>query len=593
MSKKLIRLMCLAVMLLCVTVIIYRVNDSKQNSDIENSNITDSGISDEKDEASIQCENDFLPVQLVIGNGSTSQDIRLFVSKGICYAFLPAYADMAGLLCSYDDEVSSVSLDGQVLLRGQLIETVEPGQTHELVITDRMNNAVKYPFIFLQSEELPAVFIDTVSGSLDYVNAVKGNEEQGKLTSITADGTLDSRSVISKIKGRGNTSWSSNGERNQYNIRLTEAAGVLGMKSARNWVLQSNKFDDSMMKNKLSYDLAREIGIPYAVDSKFADLYCNGEYMGAYLICEKVEVAENRIDPANQYLVERDDRELLPEESVETVYGAFAIHSPENLTEDKYEYIADYLRRTAESIAYMIDSDDYLNYIEPESFAKLYAMNEISNDPDANRLSSFFYKKDKGDSKLMAGPVWDFDWAYGYDARTGDIRVSGYEEGWFENLYRSQIFQDSLCSVFEEVLDVYPQFGQDYFDDMKAYLLPSYGMTMIRWQKADSLEAADVRLVASMDELQAYFADRTEYLLEVFCGEQEYHKVNFVYPDGRAFNHTYVKDGTTIPEESVNHIYDVYGCVPCRLEDDTEIDWKTYVISGDVDIECRMPEQEE
>lgn len=573
MRKKPIRLMCLAVMLLCVTVIIYRVNDDKKN------------------EASIQCENDFLPVWLVIGNGSTSQNIRLFVSGGGSYAFLPAYADMAGLLCSYGNEVSSVSLDGHVLLRGQLIETVEPGQTHELVITDQMNNTVEYPFVFLQSEELPAVFIETVSGSLDYVNAVKGNEEQGKLICIAADGTLDSQGVVSKIKGRGNTSWSSNGARNQYNVRLKEAAGVLGMKSARNWVFQSNTFDNSMMKNKLSYDLAREIEIPYAVDSKFADFYCNGEYMGAYLICEKVEVAENRIDPANQYLVERDDRELLPEESVETVYGAFAVHSPENMTEGEHEYIADYLRRTAESIAYMIDSDDYLNYIETESFAQLYAMNEISNDPDANRLSSFFYKKDEGDSKLMAGPVWDFDWAYGYDARSREIRVSGFEEGWFEDLYKSQAFQDSLRDVFEEIMDVSPQFGQDYFDDMKAYLLSSYGMTMIRWQEADSIEAANATLDRSIDELQEYFADRTEYLIEVFCGEREYHKVNFVYPDGRAFNHTYVEDGTTIPEGSVNHIFDVYGCVPCRLGDDTEIDWKTYVISEDTDIECRSPEQ--
>lgn len=325
MRKKPIRLMCLAVMLLCVTVVIYRVNDNNKNPDI-----ADSGVSDEKNEVSIQCENDFLPVQLVIGNGSTSQNIRQF----------------------------------------SLIRCPVP---------------------------------------LDYVNAVKGNEERGNLICITADVVMDSQSVISKIKGRGNTSWSSNEERNQYNIRLKEAEGVLGMKSAQNWVLQSNKFDNSMMKNKLFYDWAKEIGVPYAIDSRFADLYCNGEYMGAYLICEKVEIADNRIDPHNKYLVERDDRELLPEESVETVYGSFAVHSPENMTEGEHEYIADYMRRTAESIAYMIDSDDYINYIDLQSFAKLYAMNEISNDPDANRLSSCFYKEDESDGKLIADPVWDFD----------------------------------------------------------------------------------------------------------------------------------------------------------------------------------------
>lgn len=593
MRKKPIRLMCLAVMLLCVTVVIYRVNDNNKNSDIETPDIADSGVSDEKNEASIQCENDFLPVQLVIGNGSTSQNIRLFVSGGICYAFLPTYADMSELLCGYDEEFLSVALDGQLLARGQRLKAVETGQTYELVLTDRAGNTVEYPFVFMQSEHLPAVFIDTVSGSLDYVNAVKGNEERGNLICITADGVVDSQSVISKIKGRGNTSWSSNGERNQYNIRLKEAAGVLGMKSARNWVLQSNKFDNSMMKNKLSYDLAKEIGVPYAIDSRFADLYCNGEYMGAYLICEKVEIADNRIDPHNKYLVERDDRELLPEESVETVYGPFAVHSPENMTEGEHEYIADYMRRTAESIAYMIDSDDYVNYIDSQSFAKLYAMNEISNDPDANRLSSFFYKEDESDSKLIAGPVWDFDWAYGYDARSREIRVSGFEEGWFEDLYKSRAFRDELRNVFEEIKAVYPRFNGEYFDNAKTQLMASYGMTMIRWQEAESVEATSALLNTSVDNLQNNFSSRTEYLLEVFCGEQEYHKVNFVYPGGKEFNHTYVEDGTTISEECVNHIYEVYGCVPCRLEDDTEIDWSTYVISEDIAIECRAPEPEE
>lgn len=593
MRKKSIRLMCLAVMLLCVTVVIYRVNDNKKNSDIETPDIADSGVSDEKDEASIRCENDFLPVQLVIGNGSTSQNIRLFVSGGICYAFLPAYTDLSELLCSYEEAVSSVALDGQLLARGQRLKAVETGKTYELVLTDRADNTVEYPFVFMQSENLPAVFIDTVSGSLDYVNAVKGNEERGNLTCITADGAVDSQSVISKIKGRGNTSWSSSGKRNQYNVRLKDAAGLLGMKSAKNWVLQSNTFDGSMMKNKLSYDLAGEIGVPYAIDSRFADLYCNGEYMGAYLICEKVEIADNRIDPHNKYLVERDDRELLPEESVETVYGPFAVHSPENMTEGEHEYIADYMRRSAESIAYMIDSDDYVNYIDSQSFAKLYAMNEISNDPDANRLSSFFYKEDESDSKLTAGPVWDFDWAYGYDARSREIRVSGFEEGWFEDLYKSRAFRDELRNVFEEIKAVYPRFNGEYFDNAKTQLMASYGMTMIRWQEAESVETASARLNTSVDDLEKYFRDRTEYLLEVFCGKQEYHKVNLVYPGGKAFNHTYVENGTAIPEETVNHIYEVYGCVPCRLEDDTEIDWSTYVISEDIDIECRAPEQEE
>lgn len=596
--------MCLAVMLLCVTAAIYRVGYNKEDIDREDSGGTDS----ETDfELSVQGVNDFLPVRLQVGNGSSAQNIKLFRTKEICYAFLPAYAEWSALVCSYDEPVSSVSLDGQIIPMGQTLEAVETGRTYELVITDREHNVLQYPLVFLQSENLPAVFIDTASGSMDYVNAVKGNEEPGNFTCITADGMVDSQSVVSRIKGRGNTSWSSNGKRNQYNVRLKETVGVLGMEDARNWVLQSNKADDSMMKNKLSYDFAKDIGVPYAVDSKFADLYLNGEYMGTYLVCEKVEVAENRIDTCNQYMIERDDRtdpsdksmenqensRIQTEQSVETPYGYFAVHNPKNMSEGENNYITDYLGSASWSIENAQNSDDFINYIDVDSFAKLYIMNEISNDPDANRLSSFFYKEDEQNSRLTAGPVWDFDWAYGYDARSQVIEVSGFEEGWFEDLYKSEVFRDSLCNTFRTIMrETYPNYNKGYFEEMKNDLLPSYCMTMIRWRESEDMDSAAGMLKEAVDELQKYFAKRTEYLGEVFSGDPVYHKVNFVYPGGKAFTHTYVKKGDVIPEETVMHLLSVYGCVPCILPDDSQIDWRTYAIYEDIDLECRAPGQE-
>lgn len=586
MRKKPVWLVCLAAMLMCITVIIYRADTENTDSNTMNSG--------ESPELSIQSAEDFIPVQMIAGSGTSSQDIKLYISEETCYVFLPAYADLSGLVCSYGEAVSSVSIEGHVLSKGQKIGTVEIGKTYEIVITGKNNIVLEYPLIFLQSQKLPAVFIDTASGSMDYVNAVKGNEEPGYFTCITADGIIDSQSAVSKIKGRGNTSWSSNGGKNQYNVRLKEAMDVLGMESARNWVIQSNKADDSMMKNKLSYDFAQDIEVPYAVDSEFADLYFNGEYMGTYLICEKIEVAENRIDPGNEYLIERDDRESLPEESVETSYGKFVVHSPETMTEGEYNYITDYLNSVSWSIENAENSDDYANYIDVESFAKLFIMNEVSNDPDANRLSSFFYKKDENNSKLMAGPVWDFDWAYGHEVRGSEIRVSGFEDGWFEDLYKSEEFRNSLNDIFEKIMDeTYEKYNDDYFENMSAYLLPSYYMNMLRWEQEGDIDTAADKLGEAMDEVQVYFSGRMEFLNSVFNGSNKYHKVNFLYDSGKEFAHTYVEDGTCIPVETASHLLSVYGCVPVKLLDDEEIDWTTYIICEDVDIECRMPSTED
>ena len=37
------------------------------------------------------------------------------------------------------------------------------------------------------------------------------------------------------------------------------------------------------MRNKITYDIAKEIGLDYAVDSEYVDVYFNGEY--AEIIC--------------------------------------------------------------------------------------------------------------------------------------------------------------------------------------------------------------------------------------------------------------------------------------------------------------------
>lgn len=588
MRKKSIWMGCLAVMLLCITFVMCKIDSDNVDSERADSDTVDA---DEIDELKIQGEDDFLPVYIIAGGSTLSQNIKVYRAKESCYVFLPSYTDLSALVCSYGEAVSSVSIGGQALSNGETIEKVEIGKNYEIMITDRKQNVLKYPLIFLQSENLPSVFIDTVSGSMDYINAVKGNEEPGYFTCICADGVVDSQSLVNRIRGRGNTSWSNGGGKNQYNVRLKEASDVLGMGSARNWVIQSNKFDVSMMKNKLSYDFAKDIGVPYAIDSEFADLYLNGGYMGTYLICEKVEIAENRIDPHNEYLIERDDRETLPEESVESPYGKFMVHNPKEMTEGEYDYITAYLNSTSWSIESAEYSDDYTNYIDVESFAKLFIMNEISNDPDANRLSSFFYKEDENNSKLTAGPVWDFDWAYGVDARSGEIKVSSFEDGWFEDLYRSQIFRDCLVEIFEKIMDeTYENYGDDYFESEKDYLLPSYYMNMIRWKTEGDIDTAASNLDKSVEEVQEYFRNRIEYLSEVFDGNWTYHRVNFVYDSGKNFTHTYVKNGTTIPKETVEHLLSVYGCVPGRLTNDEEIDWITYVIFEDVDLECQVPE---
>ena len=107
------------------------------------------------------------------------------------------------------------------------------------------------------------------------------------------------------VKVRGNST--SSGAKKPYNIKLSSKKDVLGMGRAKKWCLLANLYDKTMLRNKLSYDFAAEIGMDYVSSCEFAELYLNGVYRGCYLLTEAVEIGETRVDlleDGNEFLLE-------------------------------------------------------------------------------------------------------------------------------------------------------------------------------------------------------------------------------------------------------------------------------------------------
>lgn len=67
------------------------------------------------------------------------------------------------------------------------------------------------------------------------------------------------------------------------------------MGAGENWLLISNAFDETMLRNLITFDMARQLKVPYTPEAKHVNLYINGEYRGLYLLSEKVEIGENRV----------------------------------------------------------------------------------------------------------------------------------------------------------------------------------------------------------------------------------------------------------------------------------------------------------
>ena len=70
---------------------------------------------------------------------------------------------------------------------------------------------------------------------------------------------------------------------------------ILGMPSENDWILNGLAFDPSLIRDYLSYNLSRQIG-NYATRTVYCEMVLNGEYIGLYVMQEKIKSNSERIN---------------------------------------------------------------------------------------------------------------------------------------------------------------------------------------------------------------------------------------------------------------------------------------------------------
>ncbi|MCB0286914.1 MAG: CotH kinase family protein, partial [Calditrichaeota bacterium] len=87
----------------------------------------------------------------------------------------------------------------------------------------------------------------------------------------------------------------------QYGFETRDADGedldveLLGMPEESDWILHAPYSDKSLMRNVLAYDFANRMG-RYASRTHYCELVLNGEYMGVYILMEKIKRDDNRVN---------------------------------------------------------------------------------------------------------------------------------------------------------------------------------------------------------------------------------------------------------------------------------------------------------
>lgn len=255
------------------------------------------------------------------------------------------------------------------------------------------------------------------------------------------------------IRGRGNSTWEDN--KKPFKFKLEGSTDLLGMGKNKHWVLLANSYDDSLLRNRIAMYMARELGMPYTPKMVPVDFVVNGKYQGSYYLGEQVRIGKNRV--AIDELSEKDTKEpevtggyLLgvnpyntePEENMFQTSRAvnFKLDTPAFAGEDagtpeQRDYITSYLQKTEDAIygEGMKDADGtpYTDYMDIESAAKYWWVQEFSGNGDAFRTPSTYLYKVRG-GKLYWGPAWDFDLAYQTGEQNGSLNMTGFE--WLDHM---------------------------------------------------------------------------------------------------------------------------------------------------------------
>ncbi|MCR4892228.1 MAG: CotH kinase family protein [Lachnospiraceae bacterium] len=427
------------------------------------------------------------------------------------------------------------------------------------------------PLTIMQSKGIAALFIQTESGSMDYIRQDKTNHEGGNMLLIDAGGKADCSGRFKKMKGRGRTSWKAKIEKKPYNLNFKKEVDILNMGASKKWALVANARDGSLIRNSLTYEMASEVGLPNSPDFRPVDLYLNGEYTGNYILCERNNAEKNRVQVGNGgYLIEGNESNGPVPGYFDTGRGYHVeIQYPKILDDSRIYTIAREFQEL-EDAAYDPSGISpetgryYGDLIDLDSFARKYLIEEISKNVDCVRSSSYYYKE-SGGGKIIAGPVWDYDIAYGNILVSSNSLDVIRPEG-VTRLCISHKTTENLFSKLLEKEDFYLRVREIYRQDFEPYLekaLAEGGRIDALYEEIADSAAMDDRRYADMNDAYTYvnlnkstpseverfksfLSERKAFLDRAFIDGISYHEVYFMDGDTE-YDRYYVEEGETCP----------------------------------------------
>lgn len=453
-------------------------------------------------------------------NGKDGNNYKLYIPGGVSLK-LPVYST-----------ADYVTINGTTVNDGDTF-TFDTSSEYKVKIG---SDSTEYKLKVMQSGS--ASLYTTTSADLPTASTGKMLEKtpylNGGFMTVSNEGKIvNDVQTLAQIKGRGNSTWEASGVyygKYAYNIKLASAIIPLNKfdkdAKSKSFCLLANNSDESSLRNILAYDAATKAGLANTPNYEVVDVYNNGEYLGSYLITEKVDVALDKKlvegDPVDKYhtytyddtkkkqatynygsgtfefsyvetgsvaagvdietksyLLEFDLRERAQAEHCwfKTPEGQYiALKTPEDLNEEEMRFI---IRKwcEAEDAVYNKSYEEASTLVDMKSFAQVYLIQEWSKNLDAAATSYYiYYDGRQANPKWQATPIWDYDWAFGGHKDQKDYKPNGDSDanntlddpsGWFAK-YKTILQKDGEKGDYKNSWNFQAQLANnaDFWNDV-------------------------------------------------------------------------------------------------------------------------------
>lgn len=465
--------------------------------------------------------------------GETTLSIDAWRSDtGDYYLFLPSWAE--GRLVQTEGAGSQRDFsDGRKLFS---LPRLSSGQTL------RLENG--QTLTILTGSSIPSVYL-TLKHDLSHISSDKEQSDSGQAVILDGSGKTVYSGGLERIKGRGNTSWEQ--DKKPYNISLENSVLLPGMTGqAEDYSLVTSS-DLTFLRNRISNEMGELAGTS-SMPCIRVNLYINNSYEGVYELYQRISPDnmgltdleeltgqanpsqdedtlsqlttgltlddwnqsitgkwwDQKNDPENitgGYILEGDNAMRYTNEDSGFILesGAYMVSkSPEKLSEAQYQYISSYVQECESLMRQSVGLDDYQALsacIDIKSFVGKYLVEEVSKNIDSSATSQYFYKD--RDGLLYAGPVWDYDWAYGVQRLQEGIDYTDPEGFsareipgsliWWQLLYYNNTFYADMTDVYENIL--YPWLNglvETGLAEWEEELADSAVMDYLRWGRVNA-----------------------------------------------------------------------------------------------------------